>query len=178
MVHFTFIDLKKNMEIEEKKKYSSKFHIKGICMNSENFEKISKITLKAIKENKFEKDIASQIKIKCESDELLNKDCALYNYSNGDNDDIDEPVNEKENDQENTVENTSDNTNIDTKENIKETTNRSIINSTNNLKHHNIGSWQCVVGKNFAFSINYQFNCMIYFQHKISKLTILIYKSL
>ncbi|SBT37255.1 dynein light chain, putative [Plasmodium ovale wallikeri] len=62
------------MDQAEAKKYSSRFEIKGICMNSENCEKISKISLKAIKENKFEKDIASQIKMKCENDELLNKD--------------------------------------------------------------------------------------------------------
>ncbi|CRG93928.1 dynein light chain, putative [Plasmodium gallinaceum] len=121
------------MELSDVKKYSSKFEIKGICMNSENCEKISKITLKAIKENKFEKDIASQIKLKCENDEILNKD----------------NINDK-----------------------------NCLDDIDNLKNQNIGSWQCIVGKNFAFSINYQFNCMIYFQHKLTKLTILIYKSL
>ncbi|CDU19038.1 hypothetical protein YYC_01945 [Plasmodium yoelii 17X] len=121
------------MESAQKKKYSSLFEIKGICMSSENCEKISKISLKAIKENKFEKDIASQIKMKCDNDELLNKD----------------------------------NLNDDDYLNIKE-----------NLKNENIGSWQCIVGKNFAFSINYQIDCMIYFQHKSTKLTILIYKSI
>ncbi|SBT77583.1 dynein light chain, putative [Plasmodium ovale] len=121
------------MDQAEAKKYSSRFEIKGICMNSENCEKISKISLKAIKENKFEKDIASQIKMKCENDELLNKD------------------------------------------NIND---ENYLNVIDNLKNQNIGSWQCIVGKNFAFSINYQYNCMIYFQHKSTKLTILIYKSM
>ncbi|KAI4837151.1 dynein light chain [Plasmodium brasilianum] len=121
------------MEQTEVKKYLSKFEIKGICMNSENSEKIFKISLKAIKENKYEKDIASQIKMKCENDELLNK----------------EILNDENN-----------------------------LNMIDNLKNENIGSWQCIVGKNFAFSINYQFNCMIYFKHKSSKLTILIYKSM
>ncbi|GAW81683.1 hypothetical protein, conserved [Plasmodium gonderi] len=121
------------MEEGEGKKYSSKFEIKGICMTSENCEKICKICLKAIRENKLEKDIASQIKTKCENDEMLNK------------------------------------------ENLTDET--SYLNLIDNLKNENIGSWQCIVGKNFAFSINYQFNCMIYFQHKTTKLTILIYKS-
>ncbi|VWU48173.1 dynein light chain, putative [Hepatocystis sp. ex Piliocolobus tephrosceles] len=121
------------METVEPKKYSSKFEIRGICMNSESCEKISKISLKAIKENKFEKDIASQIKMSCENDELLNKD------------------------------------------NIND---EHYLNVIKNLKNQNIGSWQCIVGKNFAFSINYQYNCMIYFQHKLTKLTILAYKSM
>ncbi|GAB67212.1 dynein light chain [Plasmodium cynomolgi strain B] len=121
------------METGEVKKYSSKFDIKGICMSSENCEKVCRICLKAIRENKLEKDIASQIKNKCENDELLNK------------------------------ESSDDHTNY--------------LRMVDSLKNENIGSWQCIVGKNFAFSINYQFNCMLYFQHKITKLAILVYKS-
>lgn len=219
------------MEEKKKKKFSSKFEILGICMSSEHYEKISKIALKAIKENKFEKDIAGQIKVSCESDQLLNNDPF--------EDDIDIDGNKRS--EEMTIENeveteaeakaedgavsqneqnvknekdakTEQNTSIEQNENkpksikIKDhaiindgkktdsaTTNdvtdsisstdtklkeKNLRNRPLNLRSHNIGSWQCIVGKNFAFSINYQYNCMIYFQHKTTNLTILIYKSM
>lgn len=210
------------MEQTEKKNFASKFEILDICMSSEHFEKISKIALKAIKENKFEKDIANQIKINCDIDQLLNndpfeedididgnrlcekegeKDSEKENEKEGEKESEKENEGEKKNEEENANQAYQNKQNVLTEQNVSFEQNKNSENNINgnvinditastqetnsykqplkrNLRSHNIGSWQCIVGKNFAFSVNYQFNCMIYFQHKITKLILLIYKSL